>query len=228
MTPKHRALIATLLLFFTSAQTPPSAHPPSPPATEPSWGELQRLRAENAALKEKLRAAETQLAANAATQPTTQPKEIIRKFTTMADVLAKVPADLQPAATPEWHKYTEGKFLDWWKDQLVGMKFEQTLALASARTERGGPPQLPWRLSCTFAGRSFNSFGKPQSWRINSLYVLNIDEETARKWDKVKPGRLFKVTGTITNAGFFSAFGTSGIPSYTIGLTLTDMQIADP
>jgi hypothetical protein len=226
MLQKHRTPIAALLLLLTTAQAPPPTS--SPATTEPSWGELQRLRAENAALKEKLRAAETQLAASTATQPATQPREIIRKFTTMADILAKVPVNLQPAAAPAWRKYTEGKFLDWWRDQLVGMKLEQTLQLNSVGTTRGGPPQLPWRLSCTFSGRSFNSFGKPQSWHISSQYLLNIDEDTARKWDKVKPGRLFKVTGTITNAGFYTPYATSGIPSYTIGLTLTDMQISDP
>jgi hypothetical protein len=226
MTILHRAApLALATLVFTMGQTRPPPQPTPPTTTELSWGELQRLRAENAALKQKLQAAVTQLAATS--QPATQPKEVVRTFTTMADILAKVPADLRPVDTAEWHKYTEHKFRAWWEEQLVGMKFEQTLPLSSARTDavvRSQP--LPWMLTCYFSGRDYTFFNKPQTWSISTAYRERIDEAAAKKWDKVKPGRLFKVTGTISNASISYRLGQS--ISFTVSLALSDMNIADP
>jgi hypothetical protein len=227
MLQKHRTPIAALLLLLTTAQAQPPS--PSPATTEPSWGELQRLRAENAALKEKLRAAETQLAASTATQPATQPREVIRKFTTMPDILVKVPNDLRPAAGAEWQKFTANKFANWLASQLVGMKFDQQIALSSTQTLSGlgGMHDQPWTLILAFRSHPFEYFGTTHSWSVTVPWQ-HIDEASAKSWDKTKTGTLLKVSGTIQEIGLSRTNTAAALPQYAISLKLTNVQISRP
>ena len=113
-------------------------------ATQPS--EIDRLRAENAQLRQELEALKT-----AATKPTTAPtiastQPVIRRFTTMLEILAKTPDELRPVARPDWYTFTEGKYLDWWKQQLLGLSFEESLQLEECSVGRARTPHPERRL----------------------------------------------------------------------------------
>jgi hypothetical protein len=197
-----------------------------------SGSELERLRAENAELKKEVAALRAKLAAapaaaTAASQPAK--KETVRMFTTMTDALANVPADLRPQPKAEWHKFQEGKFLKWAREQLVGLTLDTNLQWF------GGPSQrnvVYWRRggewiinSGGFGSKSFTSFGAEHTWSVRYPHVM-VDEAGARKWDAIKKGSLFKVKGVIKTVSISKKNHSQGLPQYHFSFEMQDLEFA--
>ncbi len=144
----------------------------------------------------------------------------------MQDILVNVPADLRPQNKPEWYKYTEGKFEDWWEQQLIGLAFEQTLAM-DVRVDRSLTARSgnEWTIACTFAGKGFTYFAADHRWSIRPQ-SMTTDEAGAKKWDHFKNGTLVKVKGVISKIDIQTTeFNHSKFPVYHVTLTLRDLEI---
>jgi hypothetical protein len=209
-----KLLIPCALLLCAQATAP------NDPAAE-----VARLRAENAQLRAELAAIKarqittTQPAASPATRP------VVRRFTSMPDLLSNTPLELRPKANAEWHKYMKAKFEQWWHDQLIGMQFEQTMACTCSVDRAWNPqPGAEFTLRGNFESKDFVAFTADHSWGIVG-FEQRVDETTAKKWERVKPGTLFKVTGTI-KASTVRSSSYSGWPRYQVTLTLADFDMA--
>lgn len=194
-------------------------------------GELERLRAENARLRAELsalkaqQAATTQRAVGASGEATATTRPVVRRFTSMPDLLATTPAELRPKPNEEWYKYTKFKFEQWWHDQLIGIKFEQTLGfrceVGRSQVARKGEEFV---MRGQLYGKEFIAFTANHTWGIVS-FERYMNEATAKKWDAIKPGTLFKVTGTVKQARLHT-YSSHGWPQYQVTLELADFEMA--
>jgi len=201
-------------------------------ATAPAGGEVERLRAENAELRKEIAETKEKMAAGGTAQTQPAKKEVVRNFTTMMDVLANVPADIRPQAKPEWYKFTQGKFVQWVEEQMVGMTVDVSLGYS------GGPthPKIGFNggtdgfvvYSGSFDAKHFTYFGADHSWSVK-YPQMTFDEAGARKWDAIKRGTLFKVKGVIKSVTMGRTnYGSTKLPEYHLTFELRDLEIMPP
>jgi hypothetical protein len=195
--------------------------------------ELQQLRAENEALRQEIASLKAKLAA-ASPASQTQPAKThpLRTFTTMMDVLTNCPADLRPQAKAEWYKFTEGKFLDWAREQFVGLTIDTSLQYPGGKTSRNifvhAPGQDWMKFAGSFTGKKFTCFGAEHEWSVR-YPQMTFDEDGAKKFDAIKPGTLFKVKGTIKSVAIQKMnYTTNKLPSYSFSFELEDFDMTPP
>jgi hypothetical protein len=142
----------------------------------------------------------------------------------MPELLAKVPDEVRPRPDPDWYKFDHGKFLAWWKAQLVGMTIDESLPL-EVRVERvGGRTDRPWLVTGYLGGKRFSSFGTEHSWST-SFPGYYVNETSARKWSDFKAGTRVRVKGTISDV-IIRSESQSGSPllRYHLLLVLRDIE----
>lgn len=218
---RFRMVLVMLLLPVLLGQTVPASESGGMEA------ELARLKAENAQLREELSKAKAQLGEKPAA---TAPKA--RVFTTMLDVLGNTPADIRPQAKPEWYKYTESKFTSWWTEQLVGMDFEQKMAVGKPIVWRNLAPRPggEWIVNpIGFSYQPFTYFGAEHKWAVAVPTMLYVDEAGAKKWDGIKDGTLITVKGKIGGVRIQSDnYDKSKLPVYRVSLDLREVEYGLP
>ncbi len=117
----------------------------------------------------------------------------------MQSILDKVPEDLRPRATPDWYKYTEGKFQDWVDQQFTGMTFDMDMQLNGCTTYDYSTIHRPpenWYVAAGLMDHTFTCFGTPHTWEI-PFPNFYTDEAGSKKWESYKHGTRIKVTGII-------------------------------
>jgi hypothetical protein len=226
-------------------------------AAEPAEGsqsEMARLKAENAKLRQQVEALKEQRAtrpagvaasqpakgvmatrgvAGAGTQPTTKESgTVVRVFTSMPEVLARLPLELRPQPRRDWFTFNEGKFIQWWKEQLAGMSFDLVLPFEEATVQRSASPApgAEWVISFVrVGGKSFTALGADHRWSLDS-FTLKGNDVTAKYWMNLKRGTLLRVKGTIKNAdiGTYGTFDMKHFHSYEIRIHLQDAQVIAP
>jgi hypothetical protein len=199
-------------------------------APSPIAHEVDRLRAENEALRNEVASLKAKLAASPASTQSAK-KETIRTFTTMMDVLANVPADLRPQAKAEWYKFQEAKFKLWVSEQMVGMVVDSWMHYSAGPTSPNVCP-LPGKefviYGGSFGGKHFTYFGADHAWTVR-YPTMYFDEAGARKWDTIKRGALMKVKGVIASVSVSGMnYDHRKLPSYTFTFELRDLEVIPP
>ncbi len=160
------------------------------------------------------------------TQPATQPQE--RSFTSMPDILNKVPEKLRPQATYDWHKYTENKFKEWVAQQMIGMTFDEEVQFGGATAMPNTsvhPPGQEWTVPLGRYSHRFSCFGTLHTWTVY-LPAIFTDEAGAKKWESYKPGTRIRLTGIIKSVVISPhALESKPLPQYDFAILLDNRQL---